>query len=203
MSTRLQPAAPSWTALLQIWSAVSLKSVGGGQAVQLHAYNELVNSRQWITPNGWSEAYGLCQVVPGINLVAFALLSGFQLAGWRGAAASTFGLMLPSVGITIGVTVIYASIAGLHAVQAGFRGLVTAAAGMSLTVAWRLLRPNLDTAMSEGRLPVVMTLALLLAAASLATIGSIPVFAVLIGAGVVMGIFRWTRSRRAVRSSDD
>jgi len=171
--------------------------------VQLHAYNELVNSRQWVTPDRWAQAYGLCQVVPGINLIAFALLSGFQLAGWRGAAASTIGLVAPSVAITIVVTVIYASIASLHAVQAGFRGIVTAAAGMSLTVAWRLLRPNLRSAQSEGRLSVVATVVILVAAASLVTVGSIPVFAILIGAGVAMAIYVWARSRRTITASDD
>lgn len=179
---------PSWRRLGWMWTAISLKSFGGGTAVQLYAYRELVESRRWLTAERWAEAYGLCRLTPGINLIALALLTGADLDGIPGAVASTIGLLLPSVLVTLLIAVVYTKVATLTVVQAAFRGVITAAAGMSIAVGWKLVHPALRTGWGEGWYMVVATVGIAIGCALLVVVTNLPVYALLLGAALGMGI---------------
>lgn len=196
---RAAPTAPSWTELLRVWAAISFKSFGGGQAVQLLAYNTLVTSRRWLTPTSWSETFGLVQIVPGINLVALSLITGLRLAGWAGAVSSVVGLVAPSFLVTVAMTAIYSRIADIHLVQAGVRGMVTAAAAMSVISGWRLFSPAFRASASESRLTAVATVAITLGAGVLVVVADVAVFALVLVAGALMAAVLWVK-RGSVRS---
>jgi len=191
----LQPAstAPSSTELLRLWTAISFKSFGGGQAVQLLAYNALVDSRRWLTPESWSETYGLVQIVPGINFVALALITGLRLCGWAGAASSVAGLVGPSFLITVAMTAAYSQIAGIRLVQAGLRGMVTAAAAMSIISAWRLFSPAFRASASDGGLIAGATVAITLGSSALVVLANVPILALVLVAGSLMAGLLWAK----------
>ena len=178
---------PSWRRLGWIWTGISLKSFGGGTAVWLYAYRELVESRRWLTPESWAEAFGLCRLAPGINLIALALLTGANLDGVPGAVASTVGLLLPSVLVTVLIAVVYTKLATLALIQAGFRGVITAAAGMSITVGWKLIFPALRTGWGESWYMVVATVGIAIGCAFLVLVTDVPVYGLILSAAVVMG----------------
>src|SRR5258706_8167279 len=138
------PVKPTAVGILRAWVAISWKSFGGGQAVQLLAYSDLVDSRGWLTAQEWGEDYGL---VPGINLIALSAMTG-----WPGALSSVLGLIGPAFFITVLLTIVYLRISAVSIVQAGVHGLVTAATAMSLISAGRLLRPALRTSAQDGSL---------------------------------------------------
>jgi chromate transporter len=181
-------ARPSWHRLGWMWTAISLKSFGGGTAVQLYAYRELVESRRWLSAERWAEAYGLCRLVPGINLIALALLTGADLDGIPGAVASMIGLLIPSVLVTLVIAVVYTKVATLAVVQAAFRGVITAAAGMSIAVGWRLVSPVLRTGWGEAWYMVVAPIGIAIGCTILVVMTSLPVYALILGAAVVMGV---------------
>lgn len=189
------PTTPSWTELLRVWAAISFKSFGGGQAVQLLAYNALVDSRRWLTPTSWSETYGLIQIVPGINLVALSLITGLRLSGWSGAIGSVVGLVGPSFLITILMTVAYSRIADIRVVQAGLRGMVTAAVAMSIISAWRLFSPAYRSSASDGGLVAGATVAITLASSALVILANMPVFVLVLVTGFIMAALLWVRRR--------
>lgn len=185
----------SFRGLLSIWLRVGLKSFGGGQVTQFYAYEALVEARGWLTPQEWSEARGLCQLAPGMNLIALALLTGWRLAGPPGAVSSTLGLLLPSVTITILIASAYSRVEHLALVTAALHGLLPAAAAATLVMSWRLARPIFITSAAKGS-PALAAFWLILAGTTLlVAAGRLPVYAVLVGAGFVMSSISVVYSR--------
>ncbi len=177
---------PDAAQLLRIWTRIGLQSFGGGQAVQLYAYEELVDRRRWLRAEDWAEAWGICQMVPGVNVVAVAALTGYRLAGWAGVGAGVGGLIVPSVLITILMTAGFVHIRDLHWVRTGLHGLVFAAAGGSVMVGYRLIRPLLGISRRESPITLAATIAVVAGAALLALSGRVPLLAVLLGAGALL-----------------
>ena len=182
----MSEAGPDAAQLLRIWTRIGLQSFGGGQAVQLYAYDELVDRRNWLRAEDWAEAWGICQMVPGVNVVAVAALTGYRLAGWAGVAAAVGGLIVPSVLITVLMTAGFVHIRDLGWVRTGLHGLVFAAAGGSVMVGYRLIRPLLGISRRESRLTLVASVVVVVVAALLALSGRVPLLAVLLGAGALL-----------------
>jgi len=183
--TEARPASADGRQLLSLWTRIGLQSFGGGQAVQLLAYEELVDKRRWLRPEEWAEAWGVCQLVPGVNVVAVAALTGSRLAGWWGVAGAVSGLMVPSVIITLLMTVAFNLIRDVHWVRAALQGIVFAAAGGSVMVGYRLIRPILAASAAESAWLLWFGGLVVLTAALLALSGAVPLIAVLIGAGTL------------------
>jgi len=179
---------PSPRLLFLLWARVGLQSFGGGPAVQIYAYAELVQKRDWLTPQGWAEVLGLCQVVPGINLIALAILTGGRLAGRRGMLVSLVGFLLPSFLITVAVAALYARLHSMALVAGAIRGLVMAAAGGNLIMSWRILAPLLETSAKEGRWVLLASILVVGAVALLVMGGRLPIYLVLVGSGALMAV---------------
>jgi chromate transporter len=174
--------------LLRLWAPVGLQSFGGGQAVQLYAYQALVESRHWMTPRDWARDWGLCQLSPGINLMALAALVGYRLAGLPGSAASLAGLLIPSVAITIVIAALYVQTRAVAHVEAAVHGMLMAAAGGSLLMAVRLMRPMILESRAEGRLALVAAVSVVIVCAALVLTGRAPVYGLVIGSGAAMAL---------------
>ena len=184
----MSEAGPDAVLLLRIWTRIGLQSFGGGQAVQLYAYEELVDRRKWLRAEDWAEAWGICQMVPGVNVVAVAALTGYRLAGWAGVAAAVGGLIVPSVLITVLMTAGFVHIRDLGWVGTGLHGLVFAAAGGSVMVGYRLIRPLLGISSRESPITMAASVVVVVVAALLALGGRVPLLAVLLGAGAVPAV---------------
>jgi len=89
--------APTTLRVCAVWARIGLQSFGGGQAVQLYAYRAFVQKRRWLTSAEWADAWGFCQLIPGINLLALAALTGSRLVGTAGALAGVVGLLAPGL----------------------------------------------------------------------------------------------------------
>jgi chromate transport protein ChrA len=187
--------------LFVVWLKASGQGVGGAGTSGLSAYNDLVISRSWISADEWAECWAVCQLAPGVTTIAMALLTGSRLARTSGAAASFAGLCLPSLFVTVLVTVLYVKVEGTSLLQAGLHGLFAAAVAATLVNSWRLGAPVLRASASNS--PAVTAVALLIAlgAAVLILVTGLPVFALLLGGGVVMAATLWFAERRGRRVS--
>jgi chromate transport protein ChrA len=121
-------------------------------------------------------------------VIAVAALTGSRLAGWQGVAASVGGLMLPSIVITLFMTAALTSVRDLRWVKAALHGIVVAAAGGSVMVGYRLIRPILEASRRESLWILAAGVAIVAVAALLALLGQIPLLAVLISAGAVSAL---------------
>ena len=100
----------------------------------------IVERRKWLTEEEMLNVLALCQFLPGANVCNVAVCVGARFAGGWGALAAITGLMLAPVIVVIGLAMVYANISHLPAVQAAFRGISSAAAGLVVGMGLRYLR---------------------------------------------------------------
>ncbi len=83
---------------------------------------------------------GLCQFLPGPNVVNLAVLVGKRYQGWRGAMLAPLGLLLGPMLIVLLLGLAY-DVWGQHPLaQAMLRGIAAAGAGLLFAMAWRMGR---------------------------------------------------------------
>ena len=181
---------PTPFGLFKLWGGIGVQSIGGGQAVMLLAYREFVEVQGWMTAEEWAGAFSLCQLVPGMVVVAMVALTGRRLAGTLGVALSLLGLMIPSVLITIVFAAGVSQAERVPGVSAALHGIVLAVSGGSLVVLWKLARPFLESSAREGRwiLAAAMAVPVL---ACLLLIVKVPVFAIMMAGGGALALVAW------------
>jgi chromate transporter len=199
-----EPASYGWPAArpplldqLWMWLWIGARSFGGGPAVQLMVYEALVTRRRWLSPAEYSRTWGLCQVIPGINLFSLAALVGYRVGGAAGVVAGLAGMAVPGSLVCGLCTIGYAHIAGSSLTRAGLRGGIAGVAGMGLFMAIRLLWPQLEESAGEGGWSVVASIGVFAgAAAGFFFLPRLPIVLVFLAAGVLMaGIGLLRRSR--------
>src|SRR5579872_4807375 len=84
------PALSSWR-LLCIWLAVGVQSFGGGGTTLVLIRRAAVEQYGWLSAAEFTRQWGLCQMAPGINLLALVILLGRRVAGMRGIALGLLG----------------------------------------------------------------------------------------------------------------
>jgi chromate transporter len=188
--------------LFVIWMRAAAQAVGGGGGSQLSSYNSIVITRRWISPAIWAECWGICQVVPGVNIIAMALLTGSRLGGLRGAGASVAGLVIPGVVAVLVTTALYSRVQATQLVHSGLHGLVAAAAAATVLASWRVGSPVIRASAIHGRAVVAVATVVLIASAVLIRATEIPVFALLLAGGCAMAIAMWLSERRAKRPTN-
>jgi chromate transporter len=183
----------SRTAQLRLWTGVAVQSFGGGQTTRLLLYQHLVEERRWVRPEEFTETWGLCQLAPGINLVAMAALLGWRLGGPTGVAIAVAGLVVPSALLTILFTVLYAATARFRWMPSALHGITAGVAGMGVVMSLRLVRPSLEASWKEGWTSLLASVAVLLAAIAAFLLARLPVAVILVGAGAALAALNWLR----------
>ena len=188
------PVSP-WR-LFRIWAVIGAQSFGGGSATLFLIRRETVERHRWLTDDDFSQYWGICQIAPGINILGLVSLIGWRIAGAPGAPLSVCGLLLPSAGITVGLTSIYASVREVPVVRAAIAGVVPATVGLGLLLAFTMVRPLLKSARSDGRASTVVAIILLLVSTIAAARARTPVLAILWSAGAVSAVAHWQLASR-------
>jgi chromate transporter len=182
------------------WFSVGIQSFGGGASTWTLIEREFVRRREWITDAELARDMGLCQLAPGITLLALTILIGRRLGGPRGIAAALAGLLLPSVAVTLALTACYSQVQGLSLVQAALRGIIPAVVGMGLMASAAIARPLLQASRNEGRARWALAIAILGGSAIIEALFHPPAFLLLGGAGLVGGLGNHFGARSQRRS---
>lgn len=101
----------------------------------------LVEQRRWLTGPEFTDLLGLCQFLPGGNVVNMAVAVGMKFRGVTGAVASVVGLIAMPTAIVIGLGTIYDRYQDDPQIRHLFTGLAAAAAGLLLSTALKILWP--------------------------------------------------------------
>ena len=191
MQTMVANSKTSPWHLLRIWTVIGVQSFGGGSATLYLIRRVAVERYAWLTDEDFTRYWGICQIVPGINILGLVILIGFRVAGTWGAVLSLTGLLLPSAAITVALTSVYASIRDTAVVRSAIAGVVPATVGLGLLLSFTMVRPLLTAARQDGRANTIIAVAFLLASTIIASLARVPVLAILWGAGVLSAIARW------------
>lgn len=167
------PANP-WQ-LFTTFTAIALQGFGGVMAI---VQRELVEKRQWLTPQEFVEDWSVAQIMPGANVVNLSVSLGDRYFGWRGALAAMAGMLLVPMMVVLGLALLYSHWANLPAVAGAVRGMGAVAAGLVAGTACKML-------LSLGHHPLHWRICLAVTACTLAALTWLhwPLAAVLLGIG--------------------
>ena len=126
---------PNLTALFCGFSAVGLSGFGG---VLPFARRLLVEKRRWMTAEEFNAQLGLCQFLPGPNVVNLAVIVGKRYQGLRGALVAPLGLLTGPVLVVLLLAQLYDHYGALPQVQSLLRGLAAVGCGLLFAMAWRM-----------------------------------------------------------------
>ena len=119
---------------------LGLVGFGGSMAVLAPLRTLTVRKRRWLTDSEFVEVVALAQSLPGTTAGNSATYIGLRLRGWRGAAVSLSGFILPSMLIMIVLAIIYKHISAFSGTAQFFHGLNGAVVALILVTAWRVGR---------------------------------------------------------------
>jgi chromate transporter len=175
------------------WLRIGAQSFGGGVATQFLIHKTFVQQRAALTDDEFTELFAICQIAPGINLFALAILIGNKLAGFAGSLAALAGLVLPSVTITLLMTAAYAEFKDSPIMRAAVRGITPAITALGVVMSWKLMRPVLRAPAARRRFPQVFAVGLMALCLILVGVFNVPTFAVYLLAGGVGALAAWLK----------
>jgi chromate transporter len=141
------PAArPPLRQLVALFFRLVNFTFGGGDPAMAAIERELVDRRQWLTPEQYGLAYGLARVTPGTNVLAFSAATAWFLRGWPGALAAVVAGTIPCTILVAWLTYGYQALKTNPLALGAIAGTLASAVGMMFAAAWTLLRPELRRA---------------------------------------------------------
>ncbi|MBX3000095.1 MAG: chromate transporter [Caldilineaceae bacterium] len=182
--------------LFWVWILLGAQSFGGGTATLFMIRRAVVDRHRWLSAEEFTRDWAICQAAPGINLLCMTILVGRRVAGMAGALTALFGLMLPSVAITIAMTALYADLRNQPVIQAALRGVVPATVGLGLLLTVNMVRPLLKASQRESSRSLITSLLIVTGSALAVVIWQLPVILVLCSAGIVSGLSLWGETLR-------
>lgn len=153
---------------------MKLGLMGFGGVLPL-AHRMIVDDRKWLTIEEFTHLLGVCQLLPGGNIINMSVAIGYQFQGVKGAVSAVVGLISAPTFIVILLYELYARFQSIPMVKHMLEGLAAAAAGLLFAMGLKMLRPILNRAMTWFtialtfvfmllmKLPLLLTLIILIA----------------------------------------
>ncbi|MEO7974469.1 MAG: chromate efflux transporter, partial [Thermoanaerobaculia bacterium] len=160
------------------WACLGCVNFGGpaGQIAMMH--RDLVVERKWIDEPRYLHALNFCSLLPGPEAQQLATYIGWTLHGLRGGLAAGILFVLPSIGVLLGLSWIYAAHGAVPAVAAVLAGVKAAVVAIILDAVLRIGKRALRT-------PLAAAIAI---AAFAAVAGCIAFPWIVLGAGLIGAI---------------
>ena len=124
------------------------------------ARRTLVEQKQWLSSQEFNAILGVCQLVPGPNIVNLAVCVGERFGGLRGAVAAVAGLMLAPMTVIILLALLYDQYGQFEQVQGMLRGISAVGVGLIAATGFKMLKEELSC------LPMLIVIALCVAMAT-------------------------------------
>jgi chromate transporter len=130
-----QVAAPTLRQLFLGFLGLGMMAFGGALPL---AHRMLVEDKRWLNETEFTELLGLCQFLPGGNMINLSVAVGMRFHGVKGAFVSILGLVaMPSV-VLVMLGMLYERFQNDAQVAHVFAGLAAAAAGLLVAMALKI-----------------------------------------------------------------
>lgn len=146
---RRMTTAPPPTCRQLFTGFLTLGLIGFGGVLPL-ARSMLVDRRRWLSAEAFTELLGLCQFLPGGNIINLSVAVGLEFRGVAGAVSALLGLILGPTAVVVGLGVVYERYQDDPVLQHFFAGLAAAAAGLLVATAVKMLLPLGRRALALG-----------------------------------------------------
>jgi chromate transporter len=122
----------------QLFTGFLLLGMIGFGGVLPMARHMIVEQRKWLTADEFTELLGLCQFLPGGNVINMAVAIGQKFRGIPGAFAAIVGLIAVPSAVVIVLGIIYDRFRDDPHIRHLFAGLAAAAAGLLISMAVKM-----------------------------------------------------------------
>jgi len=110
----------------------------------------LVEERRWLTPQEFTDAFGLCNFLPGPNIVNMSVVVGSRFGGARGAIVAFVGLLTLPFLVVLTLAALYTRYGNLPGIDAVLRGVGAAAGGLVFATGLKMAEGLPRTALAVG-----------------------------------------------------
>jgi chromate transporter len=101
----------------------------------------LVERRGWLSPEEFNDVLGLCQFLPGPNIVNVSVAVGARFRGVVGSLAAFLGLMAAPMAIVLALATLYDRFGHIPAAHGAVGAVAAAAAGLVLATGLKMALP--------------------------------------------------------------
>ena len=102
----------------------------------------IVDRQRWLDDQEFADILGLCQFLPGPNVVSVTICVGSKFRGPAGALAALAGFIVIPWTLGFGLGALFLQYAHVGILQSILRGISAAAAGLIIATGLRLLMPH-------------------------------------------------------------
>ena len=131
----MERETPTIGGLFKGFLLLGLTGFGGVLPLARHM---VVEKHRWLTGAEFNELLSLCQFLPGGNIINLSVAIGLHFRGIPGAVAAISGLIAAPTVVVLALGVIYARFSHDPHVVHMFAGLAAAAAGLLISMAFKL-----------------------------------------------------------------
>ena len=129
---------PTVSEIFSGFLGLGLISFGGALPLARRA---IVEQRRWLSAADFTDLLGLCQFLPGGNVINLSVAIGMRFRGLPGALAGLLGLIAGPSLVVIGLGVLYEHTQNDPHIRHLFAGLAAAAAGLLISMAVKIVLP--------------------------------------------------------------
>lgn len=140
MSEETAAPDPTQLDLFLGFLGASIRGFGG---VFVMGRRMLVEEKRWLTADEFVEILGLCQFLPGANIVNVSVAVGRRFRGWTGSLAALAGIVVAPAMIAVGLAALFLRYAAIPEVSHAMGAVAAAAAGLVIGTAIKMAGPML------------------------------------------------------------
>ena len=129
--------------IAQIFLKLGFIGFGGPAAHIAMMKQEVVEKRQWLSEAQFLDMVGATSLIPGPNSTEMAIHLGFEKRGWKGLLVAGLCFILPAVGITFVIAVLYQKYGHLPNVAPFIYGIKPAIIAIIITAILPLAKKSL------------------------------------------------------------
>ena len=166
----------------ELFKGFCLIGISGFGGVLPWARRYIVERYQWIAAEEFAALLGVCQIMPGPNVMNLSVSIGARFQGWRGAIVAPTGMMLAPMLIVLALGLAYARYGDVPAIHNMLRGISAVGAGLILATGLKMLL------VYRRRLWPVMLVVAVFVAVAILRLPLIAVIAVLLPAGIIAAL---------------
>jgi chromate transporter len=189
MMTDVRPRPASLPDLFIAFTLLALQGFGGVLAV---VQREMVERKQWLTPEEFLEDWAVAQIMPGPNVVNISLMIGDRYFGLRGALTAMAGMLCVPLLLVLGLAVLYAHYGNHPGVAGALRGMAAVTAGLIAATGVKL-----GAALREHPLPAWQTGLIVLSCMVFGLLLHVPLAYTLLSLGGLSFALTWRKLKGA------
>ncbi|MBP3399849.1 MAG: chromate transporter [Erysipelotrichaceae bacterium] len=137
--------------LFLTFSKIGMFTFGGGYAMISMIENNCVDRKQWITHDEMMNVTVIAESTPGPIAINCATFTGYKRAGFAGALAATFGIVVPSFVIIYLISMFLDNFLELTLIANAFKGIKIAVGLLIVDAAFTMIKK-----MNKMKLPKVI-----------------------------------------------